>query len=74
MSHAICFLHGRLSHTLFVLDTPNMMGSHQAADCLSAPWEFHPRPFFVDRPRITEVSLSLAYVIANTNCNSAFAV
>lgn len=49
---------GFLSHTLFVRDTPNMMGSHQAADCLSAPWESHPRPFFVDRPRITEVSLS----------------
>ena len=38
MSHAICFLSGYLLHTLFVLDTPNMTGSHQAADCLSAPW------------------------------------
>ena len=60
MSHAICFLSGYLLHTLFVLDTPNMTGSHQAADCLSAPWESHPRPFFVDRPRITEVSLAPA--------------
>ncbi len=50
-SHLICPRHPRCKSI-------SALGSHQAIDCLSISWESHPRPFFVSRPRITEVSLS----------------
>ena len=63
--------------TLFVLDTPGVSISawevirRQAADLFS--WESHPRAFFMARPRITEVSLSPASVIAASGSNPDFA-
>ena len=61
-------------HTLFVLDTPGAkafppLGSHQAADSESASWDSYPRAFFMARPRITEVSLSPAPVVAASGSN-----
>ena len=63
--------------TLFVLDTPGVSISawevirRQAADLFS--WESHPRAFIMARPRITEVSLSSASVIAASGSNPNFA-
>ena len=63
--------------TLFVLDTPGVSISawevirRQAANLFS--WESHPRAFVMARPRITEVSLSSASVIAASGSNPDFA-
>lgn len=56
-SHLICPRHPRCKSI-------SALGSHQAADSYSAPWESHPRPFIVGRPRITEVSLFPVFVVA----------
>ena len=44
-SHLICPRHPRCKSI-------SALGSHQAADSYSAPWESHPRPFIMGRPRI----------------------